>query len=211
MISWFKRPIIYDVRTLLHLVESTSENRDLRMVTLLFHWFADLDHLQLLLFMIGETKMKLKQFVSSPIHNLIAIHVISSLCCERMAVSQEIQKILTERARNFNIALDDISITSLIFVKEFTNAIKLKQVAAQEAECAEFIVEKAEKDKNSAVTSMSTNSTFSREKMINNLQFATIAFLALRQIEAADEIAHIIANSSIRIFLQSDDLLLNQL
>ncbi|CAL9174049.1 unnamed protein product [Musa hybrid cultivar] len=184
------------------------------MVTLLFHWFADLDHLQLLLFMIGETKMKLKQFVSSPIHNLIAIHVISSLCCECMAVSQEIQKILTERARNFNIALDDISITSLIFVKEFTNAIKLKQVAAQEAECAEFIVEKAEKDKNSAVISMSTNSTFSREKMINNLQFAwftSIAFLALRQIEAADEIAHIIANSSIRIFLQSDDLLLNQL
>ncbi|CAD5182857.1 unnamed protein product [Musa acuminata subsp. malaccensis] len=211
MIPWFKRPIIYDVRTLLHLVESTSGNRDLQMVTLLFHQFADLDHLQLLLFMIGETKMKLKQFVSSPIHNLIAIHVISSLCCERMAVSQEIQKILTERARNFNIALDDISITSLIFVKELTNAIKLKQVAAQEAECAEFIVEKAEKDKNSAVISMSTNSTFSREKMINNLQFATIAFLALRQIEAADEIAHIIANSSIRIFLQSDDLLLNQL
>lgn len=71
-------------------------------------------------------------------------------------MSQEIQKILTERTRNFNIALDDISITSLIFVKEFTNAIKLKQVAAQEAKCAEFIFEKAEKDKNSAVISMSS-------------------------------------------------------
>ena len=76
-------------------------------------------------------------------------------------MSQEIQKILTERARNFNIALDDISITSLIFVKELTNAIKLKQVAAQEAECAEFIVEKAEKDKNSAVISMSSISQLS--------------------------------------------------
>lgn len=35
------------------------------------------------------------------------------------------------------------------------------------------------------------------------------AFLALRQIEAAREIAHTIANSSNRVFLQSDDLLLH--
>ena len=35
------------------------------------------------------------------------------------------------------------------------------------------------------------------------------AFLALRQIEAAREIAHTIANSSNRVFLQSNDLLLN--
>ncbi|URD74804.1 hypothetical protein MUK42_36290 [Musa troglodytarum] len=47
--------------------------------------------------------------------------------------------------------------------------------------------------------------------MINNLQFASLTFLTLRHIEAADEIAHIIANSSNHIFLQSDDLLLNQL
>lgn len=67
------------------------------------------------------------------------------------AVSREIRKILTERARNFNIALDDVSITSLSFGKEFTNAIEAKQVAAQEAERAKFIVEKAEQDKKSAV------------------------------------------------------------
>ena len=67
------------------------------------------------------------------------------------AVSREIRKILTERAKNFNIALDDVSITSLSFGKEFTHAIEAKQVAAQEAERAKFIVEKAEQDKRSAV------------------------------------------------------------
>jgi hypothetical protein len=66
-------------------------------------------------------------------------------------VSREIRKILTERARNFNIALDDVSITSLSFGKEFTHAIEAKQVAAQEAERAKFIVEKAEQDKKSAI------------------------------------------------------------
>jgi hypothetical protein len=66
-------------------------------------------------------------------------------------VSREIRKILTERASNFNIALDDVSITSLSFGKEFTHAIEAKQVAAQEAERAKFIVEKAEQDKRSAI------------------------------------------------------------
>lgn len=67
------------------------------------------------------------------------------------AVSREIRKILTERAANFSIALDDVSITSLTFGKEFTAAIEAKQVAAQEAERAKFVVEKAEQDKRSAV------------------------------------------------------------
>lgn len=58
---------------------------------------------------------------------------------------------MTERAANFNIALDDVSITSLTFGKEFTTAIEAKQVAAQEAERAKYIVEKAEQDKRSAI------------------------------------------------------------
>ena len=66
-------------------------------------------------------------------------------------VSREIRKILTERAANFNIALDDVSITTLTFGKEFTAAIEAKQVAAQEAERAKFVVEKAEQDKRSAI------------------------------------------------------------
>lgn len=71
--------------------------------------------------------------------------------CFFQAVSREIRKILTNRAANFNIALDDVSITSLTFGREFTAAIEAKQVAAQEAERAKFVVEKAEQDKKSAV------------------------------------------------------------
>lgn len=49
------------------------------------------------------------------------------------------------------MALDDVSITSLTFGREFTAAIEAKQVAAQEAERAKFVVEKAEQDKRSAI------------------------------------------------------------
>lgn len=47
------------------------------------------------------------------------------------AVSREIRNILKRRAASFNIELDDVSITSLTFSREFTAAIEAKQIAAQ--------------------------------------------------------------------------------
>jgi prohibitin 2 len=55
-------------------------------------------------------------------------------------VSKDIRRILTERARYFNIVLEDVSITQLTFSKEYTAAVEAKQVAQQEAERAKFIV-----------------------------------------------------------------------
>ena len=58
---------------------------------------------------------------------------------------------LTQRAQQFGLILDDISITHLTFGREFTQAVELKQVAQQDAEKARFLVEKAEQIKQAAV------------------------------------------------------------
>jgi hypothetical protein len=55
-------------------------------------------------------------------------------------VSRDIRRILTQRARYFNIVLDDVSITQLTFSREYTSAVEAKQVAQQDAERAKFIV-----------------------------------------------------------------------
>ena len=39
-----------------------------------------------------------------------------------------VRKQLTERARDFNIILDDVAITELTFGKEYTSAVESKQV-----------------------------------------------------------------------------------
>nr|XP_009408306.1 PREDICTED: prohibitin-1, mitochondrial-like isoform X2 [Musa acuminata subsp. malaccensis] len=85
--------------------------------------------------------------------------------------------------------------------------ITQREVAAQEAERAKFIVEKAEQDKKSAIIRAQGEATSAQ--LIGQAIANNPAFLALRQIESAREIAHTIANSSNRVFLQSDDLLLN--
>ena len=89
-------------------------------------------------------------------------------------VSGEIRDVLTKRAANFNLALDDVSITHLTFGKEFASAIEAKQVAAQEAERAKYLVEKAEQDKKAAIVRAQVNNIYVLEFNIITL-FLTLS------------------------------------
>ncbi|KAL1222698.1 Prohibitin-2 [Cardamine amara subsp. amara] len=98
----------------------------------------------------------------------------------REKLSREIREILTERASNSGIALDDVSITTLTFGKEFTAAIEAKQVAAQD----KFIVEKAEQDRRSAVIRAQGEAKSAQlivQAIANNQ-----AFITLRKIESCE-------------------------
>ncbi len=83
--------------------------------------------------------------------SVVAQYNASQLLTQREQVSFLIRKTLEERAHEFFIILDDVSITDLHFGKEFTKAIEDKQIAQQEAERAKYLVEQAIQDKKSAI------------------------------------------------------------
>ena len=58
---------------------------------------------------------------------------------------------LTKRATDFHILLEDVSITHLAFSKDYTAAVEAKQVAQQDAERAKYIVDKALQEKKSII------------------------------------------------------------
>ena len=58
--------------------------------------------------------------------SVVAQYNAEQLISQRQKVSEDIREILGKRALEFNIILDDVSITDLQFSKDFANAIEAK-------------------------------------------------------------------------------------
>ncbi|RSH81531.1 prohibitin-1 [Saitozyma podzolica] len=118
----------------------------------------------------------------------------SELITNREIVSARIRDDLLNRAKEFNIMLEDVSITHMTFGKEFTTAVEQKQIAQQDAERAKFVVEKAEQERQAAVI-RAEGEAEAANTISAALNKAGDAFVQFRKIEASREIASSLSQS----------------
>nr|CAH7768221.1 unnamed protein product [Callosobruchus chinensis] len=186
-IPWVQKPIIFDVRSRPRNVPVITGSKDLQNVNITLR----------ILFRPEVLKAVVAQFDAG------------ELITQRDLVSQKVSDDLTERASQFGVILDDISITHLTFGREFTQAVELKQVAQQDAEKARFLVEKAEQTKKATVISAEGDAQ-AAILLAKAFGDAGEGLVELRRIEAAEDIAYQLSRSRQVSYLPGgQNLLLN--
>merc|ERR1719163_561574 len=210
-IPWFEWPIDFDVRTRPKELPSLTGTRDLQYVNISLRvlYKPDERHLPEIVRQYGEDydKRILPSIMNETLKAVVAQYNAEQLTTQREEISRLIRRNLVERAEDFFIDIADCSITHLSFGPEYTKAVESKQVAQQEAERAKYMVEMAEQERKSKVIAAQGESKAA--ELVGNAMKNNPAFAELRRIEAAREIAQAISQSSNRVFLNSDSLLVN--
>jgi prohibitin 2 len=211
MLPWFERPIIFDIRARPHTMTSLTGSKDLQMVNISLRALAKPDPSKLpeiyrTLGLDFEEKV-LPSIVNEVLKSVVAQYNASSLILQRELVSRMVRSRLVERAKDFHILLDDVSITHINFSPEYEKAVEQKQVAQQQAEKAKYLVLKAQEEKKKTI--IHAEGERESASMIGDAIRSNPGFIELRKINVAKEVAALLSRSNNRLVLSTDSLLLN--
>mmetsp|Transcript_1789 Transcript_1789/g.4220 ORF Transcript_1789/g.4220 Transcript_1789/m.4220 type:complete len:297 (+) Transcript_1789:102-992(+) len=212
-LPWLQRPYIYNVRSTPRNIKSLTGSRDLQMVDINLRviYRPNTEMLPQMYRTLGldYDERVLPSIVNEVLKSVVAQYNAIELIVKREQVSAEVRNRLQDRAKDFFILLDDVSITHLAFSPQFTSAVESKQVAQQDAERARWIVEKATEEKKSII--ISAQGEAEAATLIGKAIANNPGFIEMREIQYARDVAETLATSANKVYLSSDALLISGL
>jgi len=204
IIPVIQRPIILDVRTKPREIPSVTGTKDLQMVNIKLRvlWRPVIDELPRLYRELGTDfdDRVLPSIGNEVLKSVVAQYNAEELLSKRAEVSERIKSELLIRAKHFHLTLDDVAITHLTFGREYMRAIEAKQVASQEAERQQWVVKKAEQERQAAVT-RAQGEAEAASIITDAMEKTGNAIIEVRRIDAAKEIAGKLASSRNIVYL----------
>lgn len=149
----------------------------------------------------------LPSIVVETLKSTVAVYNADMLVSQREGVSLQIKTDLSDRALDFGMIIEDVAITDLHFGQAYEQAIERKTIAVQDAERAKLLVQKAVQEKRQKIVEAEGESQSA--ELIGKSIRENPAYLNLQKIKAAVGIAQTVAQSTNRVYLNADSLLLN--
>eukprot|EP00420_Gonyaulax_spinifera_P029759 CAMPEP_0197882468 /NCGR_PEP_ID=MMETSP1439-20131203/9605_1 /TAXON_ID=66791 /ORGANISM="Gonyaulax spinifera, Strain CCMP409" /LENGTH=307 /DNA_ID=CAMNT_0043502127 /DNA_START=68 /DNA_END=987 /DNA_ORIENTATION=- len=191
-VPWLHQPKWYNIRLRPKLIQTTTGTKDLQTVTvhvrMLFK--PEVTGLPNVHKTLGPDydERVLPSVANEVLKATIAQYNAEQLLTHREQVSREIREAIVQRAGQFGILMDDVSIVHLTYGKEFAHAIEEKQVAEQDAERQKFIVQRSEQERQATV--IRSEGEAEAAKMISQaLAQHGGGLIEVRRIDAAKDIA----------------------
>ncbi|KAG1886862.1 uncharacterized protein F5891DRAFT_1081408 [Suillus fuscotomentosus] len=195
MVPWFETPIVFDIRAKPWSVASLTGTKDLQMVNITCRVLS------------RPAVSTLPQIYRKDYDERVLPSIVNEVLKCGRTVSRLIRENLTNCALRFNAVLDDVSITHLAFSPEFTHAVEAKQVAQQTALRAAFLADQAIQEKQSII--VQAQGEAKSAELIGEAMRTNKGFLELRRLEAARDVANMLASSGNKVMLDAQSLLLN--
>jgi len=204
IVPFIQKRVIFDARTRPRTIKTVTGSRDMQKVDLQLRiLFRPKRSALPQLYKEYGTAYDEKIFLSignEVLKSSVAQFDADQLINQREIVSDLVRRELTKRANEFNVILDDISITHVSFSREYQQAVEMKQVEQQRAERARFLVEKAEQEQLADVIKAEGESK-AAQMISETLKKHGPAYIELRKIEAAHKIAQSLSKNKNVVYL----------
>jgi prohibitin 1 len=203
---YIQKPIIMDIRSRPRTINSATGTKDLQMVNISLRVLSRPIEKQLptIYTKLGKDydERILPSLGNEVLKAVVAQYNAEELLSKRELVSAQIYSQLLKRTSDFNVILDDVSITHLTFGREFARAIENKQVAQQEAETQAYLVLKADQERKAAII-RAEGEADAAELISKAMAKAGNGLIEVRRIDTAKEVASTLAKGRNVVYLPS--------
>lgn len=210
-IPYIEEPTIYNLRNLRFSDSISAQNRDMQEIWVNFDIFyrPEMNKLDQIQRNLGTdyANIAIKQIVKEIVRGAVAQYDAQQLISQRDQLSNQVRSAVDLRLRQYNILIENCTISGITFSNNYQTAVDNKSRAQQDAARAHYVVDQSEHLKKTLIQKGQLDAK--GIKLIGEQVKQDPAFMELQKISFAVDLSEIVAKSRNKVLVNTSMLLLD--